>query len=214
MRSPASASISRPSRSASGRPGRTASATTPPAWTLTASGTNCPDSASWTLRATAVPALSCASAVLAPRCGVTTTFSSPEQRRLGRRLLRVDVDARAADAALAHGVGERLLVDDPAAGRVDEDEVRLDQAQLLLTDEPERLGRLRQVDADHVRLAEHVLEAHQPHPELRRPLRRDVGVVGDDVRAERGQPLGEQHPDPPETPAPPTVLSAISTPVK
>ncbi len=65
----------RPSFSASGSSGRTSSATTPPACTLTASGTNSPCNASFTLFATARPALSCASAVEAPRCGVATTLS-------------------------------------------------------------------------------------------------------------------------------------------
>jgi hypothetical protein len=48
---------------------------TPPA-TLTASGTRSPSSASFTERATEMPAFSCASSVDAPRCGVTTTFGS------------------------------------------------------------------------------------------------------------------------------------------
>ncbi len=73
--SPARAVNTRPSFSASGRPGLTSSATAPP-WTLTASGTNSPASASFTLRATWVPAFSWASWVEAPRCGVTTTWSS------------------------------------------------------------------------------------------------------------------------------------------
>ena len=72
---PASAVKNRPSFSASGMPGRTSSAMTPP-WTLTASGTSSPASASRTDRATETPAFSCASSVLAPRCGVATTCSS------------------------------------------------------------------------------------------------------------------------------------------
>ena len=47
---------------------------TPPC-TFTASGTSSPASASRTDRATATPAFSCASSVLAPRCGVATTDS-------------------------------------------------------------------------------------------------------------------------------------------
>ena len=43
---------------------------------LTANGTNSPRSASTTCSAIVWPALSCASAVDAPRCGVTTTLSS------------------------------------------------------------------------------------------------------------------------------------------
>ena len=56
-------------------PGRTSSAMTPPD-TLTASGTSSPANASRTDRATETPARSWASAVEAPRCGVTTTWSS------------------------------------------------------------------------------------------------------------------------------------------
>ena len=44
--------------------------------TLTANGTNSPASASCTMSAIVSPALSCASRVRAPRCGVTTTLSS------------------------------------------------------------------------------------------------------------------------------------------
>ena len=73
-RAPASAVKIRPSFSASGMPGRTSSAITPPE-TLTASGTSSPASASRTERATATPAFSWASSVEAPRCGVTTTDS-------------------------------------------------------------------------------------------------------------------------------------------
>ena len=54
--------------------GRIASATRPPC-TLTASGTSSPASACTTERATARPAFSCASWVLAPRWGVATTVS-------------------------------------------------------------------------------------------------------------------------------------------
>src|SRR5579875_126431 len=74
-RPPARAVKTRPSFSASGSPGRTSSAIGPPC-TLTASGTNSPLSASRTDFATAVPAFSCASCVLAPRCGVTTTLGN------------------------------------------------------------------------------------------------------------------------------------------
>ena len=66
---------SRPSLRTRSSHGATSSPTTPPP-TLTASGTNSPASASFTLSATSVPARSCASPVDAPRCGVTTTCGS------------------------------------------------------------------------------------------------------------------------------------------
>src|SRR6266511_1844965 len=72
----ASAVKMRPSLETSGRKVRRASVTGP-ASTLTALGTNWPASASSTCSAMVTPALSCASAVEAPRCGVTTTLSRP-----------------------------------------------------------------------------------------------------------------------------------------
>ncbi len=56
--------------------GRTGSET-PLAATLTAKGTKSPANASSTCSAIVTPALSCASAVEAPRWGVTTTDASP-----------------------------------------------------------------------------------------------------------------------------------------
>ena len=92
---------------------------TPP-WTLTASGTSSPASASRTDRATAMPAFSCASSVEAPRCGVTTTLSSSNSGRVGARLLGEDVEAGAGDPALLERGVQRVLVDDAAAGGVDD----------------------------------------------------------------------------------------------
>ena len=64
-----------PSRSASGRNGRIVSFASA-ALTLTANGTKSPARASSTIEAIVSPALSCASRVQAPRCGVTITESS------------------------------------------------------------------------------------------------------------------------------------------
>jgi hypothetical protein len=77
--------------------------------------------------------------VLAPRCGVTTTGLELEQRRVGARLGREHVDAGAADAALLDGQGERVLVDQPAAGSVDDPHAGLYQLQLALADQADRL---------------------------------------------------------------------------
>ena len=65
-----------------------------------------------------------------------------EQRRGGGRLGREDVQPGAGDPALGERVGQRLLVDQAAAGGVDDAHARLDAGQLLLADQPERLGRL------------------------------------------------------------------------
>ena len=116
--------------------------------------------------ATATPAFSWASSVEAPRCGVTTTDSWREQRAVGARLLGEDVDAGAGDPALGDGVGEGLLVDDAAAGGVDDAHGRLDLGERLLADQADRLGGLGQVDGDEVALGEQLVEGDQAGAEL------------------------------------------------
>ena len=133
------------------RNGRTVSDTAP-ASTFTANGTKSPASASTTCSAICSPALSCASFVLAPRCGVTTTLGQPEQRRGRRRLGGEDVDRGTADAALADRLGERLLVDDPAPGGVHDPHAGLGVAEQLPAEQPDGLRGLGQVDGDEVAL--------------------------------------------------------------
>ena len=74
--SPTSVPNRAPRRSARGRNGRSDSCASAAA-RLTAKGTNSPASASCTMSAIVSPALSWASRVLAPRCGVTTTDGMP-----------------------------------------------------------------------------------------------------------------------------------------
>ena len=172
-------------------PGRTSSAMAPPE-TLTASGTRSPPSASRTDLATATPAFSWASSVEAPRCGVTTTDSCSNSGLSVRRLLGEDVDAGAGDPALGERLGERLLVDDPAAGGVDDAHGRLDLGQRLLADQADRLGGLGQVHGDEVALREQLVEGDQLGAELAGALSGDVGVVGEDLHAEALEPLGDE----------------------
>ena len=49
--------------------------------------------------------------------------------------------------------------------------------------------------ADEVGLGHQLLEADHPHAHLGGASGLDVGVVGDHVHAERGQPLGDEHAD-------------------
>ena len=178
-------------------PGRTSSAMTPP-WTLTASGTSSPARASRTERATATPAFSCASSVLAPRCGVATTCLELEQRRVGAGLLGVDVETGRRDPALLEGRVQGVLVDDAAAGGVDQDQRRLDGRELLGADDADGLGRLGQVHRDHVAGAQQLVQADQADPHLRGAAGGHEGVVGDDVHPEGREPLRDERADPAE----------------
>ena len=86
---------------------------------LTAFVTRPPSSAAATCSATITPARSCASSVEAARCGVTTTLSSsssgPEYGSC-----REDVERRPRDLARSGAPRQRLLVDQLAAGGVDD----------------------------------------------------------------------------------------------
>ena len=66
-----------------------------------------------------------------------------EQRRLGGRLGGEHVEGGAADVPAADGVGQGLLVDDAAAGDVDDADAGLGLGQEVGVDEPDGLGGLR-----------------------------------------------------------------------
>ena len=184
--------------------GATSSPTTPPP-TLTASGTNSPASANFTLSATSVPARSCASAVDAPRCGVTTTCGrSNSGLSVFGSVAKTSMPA-ARTCPLDDRLGQRLLVDQPAAGGVDDDHARLGLGQRLLADQPGGLRRLRQVHGDEVGPRQQLVERQQLDAELRGAGGRHVWVVGHHVRAERGQPRATSWPMRPR-PTTPTVL--------
>ena len=102
----------------------------------------------------------------------------------------------AADLPAGDRFGERLLVDQPAAGGVDDDHPGLRLGQRLLADQPGGLRRFRQMHGDEVGPGQQLVERQQFDAELRGARRRHVRVVGHHVRAERGQPLGDQLPDP------------------
>ena len=115
-----------------------------------------------------------------------------EQRARRGGLGDVDVDARTADVPAADRLGQRLLVDQAAAGGVDDQHAGLGQRQLVLADEAEGLGRLGQVDRDHVGPPEQLVQAHQLDAELRGAGGRDVRVEGDQPDVEGGQALRDE----------------------
>ena len=129
---------------------------------------------------------------------MTTTLSKANSGDDGARLGDEDVEAGAGDPALGQRVGQGLLVDQAAAGGVDDAYARLDGRQLLLADQAQGLRGPRQVHRDEVALPQQLVQPDQAYAELRRPGRLDVRVVGDQPGAEGGHALGEQHADPAE----------------
>ena len=122
-----------------------------------------------------------------------------EQRTVGARLGGEHVEPSTADVSAGDGVGERLLVDQSAAGGVDDDHSGLGLGQCLFADQPRRLLGLGQVDRDEVGAPQELVERQQFDAQLRGAGLRHVRVVGGDVRAERGEPLSHQLSDAAET---------------
>ena len=119
-----------------------------------------------------------------------------EQRRLGGRLGGEHVDRGTGDGALGERGGQRRLVDDPAARGVDDPQSGLRLRQHLGVEEPERLGRLRQVDREEVDAAHETREVRlELDSELASPLGAHVRVVRDEAHAEREAALRDEHAD-------------------
>ena len=167
----------------------------PPACTLTASGTNSPSRASFTDRATATPALSWASTVEAPRCGVTTTDSNSNSGESVHGSVTNTSMPAPATWPLARASASACSSTSPPRAAFTMRTPRLHRASCSAPIRPSVSGRLGQVDRDEVALAQQLLEADQLDAELRRAGRREVGVVRDQPGAEGTHPLGEQHAD-------------------
>ncbi|HEX5827613.1 MAG TPA: hypothetical protein VFY23_08845 [Candidatus Limnocylindrales bacterium] len=110
----------------------------------------------------------------------------------GRRLRRVDVDAGAGDHAVAQRVREILLVDDPAAGDVQQEHAGLHPGHDVPVDHPGRLLGLRDVDGDDVRTGHDLVEAHELDAERVRLLGGDERVRADDRHLHRPGPDGDR----------------------
>ena len=96
-------------------------------------------------------------------CGVMMTFGVRYSGESGaERLLAEDVEHRAADPARLQRAAQRQLVDEAAAGDVDEPRVLAHLRQLLRTDEPGGLVGQRRGDDDDVAGAQHVAQLVEP----------------------------------------------------
>jgi len=103
----------------------------------------------------------------------------------------VDVQRGALHDAVADGLGEGVLLDDPAAGAVDDVAV-LELGELFLADEALGVGGQRRVDGRDVGRRERVVEILvELRAELFGALRGDVGVERDDVHPQRVAFLGD-----------------------
>ena len=166
---------------------------------LTALVTTPPVSAATTCSAVTMPARSWASAVEAPRCGVTTTSSRPKSGcsvigSLGKTSSAAPPTLPESSAGL-----ERVEVDQLAAGAVDDPHAVLHLRDRLGVDPVDRLRRLRQVDRDQVgALVELLARLDALDAELAEALGGDELVEGDDVHVEGEGAAGDELADPAE----------------
>jgi hypothetical protein len=118
-----------------------------------------------------------------------------QQLLVGGRLGDENVEPSAGDLARDERLVEGVFVDEAAARDVDDVGGRLHELELIGRDHAGRLGRLRHVDGDEVGLLQQLVERDELHAELLGAGRRDVGVVGDDVDAERLQTRRDERAD-------------------
>ena len=184
----------RPSFSQSGTNGARASISSGrTAAMLTALVTTPPVSAAVTCSAVTTPALSWASAVEAPRCGVTTTSSRAKIACSVKGSEGKTSSAAPASLPTLEPRLDRVEVDELAAGAVDYPGAVLHRGDRVGVDQADRLRGLRRVQGDDVGAAEQVLEALGPlDPELAEALGRDELVEGDDLHVEALGALGDE----------------------
>ncbi len=121
--------------------------------------------------AISMPTLSCASAVEAPRCGVSTTFGrSRNGKSGGRRLLLVNVQRGAAHLAALQRLEQRRFVHQPAARAIDDAHALLRFREAGGIQHVMRLRRRRHVHRDEIRARQNLVEVlDQLHLQGARP---------------------------------------------
>src|SRR5208283_2113888 len=129
-----------------------------------------------------------------------------EERRLERRFGLEDIERRTSNLATPDSVTERRLIDDPAAGTVDDPHPVFHRRDAFRVDDMFCLLDQRGVHRNHVGNGEELFEGHHPYAELGGTLLGDERVVGDALHVHRVCPLCNFEPDPAETDDPERLL--------
>ena len=106
------------------------------------------------------------------------------------------IDRRPPDPFLLDGVGECEFIDQLTARGVDQHRGRFHQLQAIGIDEMMRLVRQRDVQRDHVRRAQQLVERQEANVQLARPLGKQIRIVPHDLHAEGARELGDVPADP------------------
>jgi len=112
----------------------------------------------------------------------------------------IDIERNAAQAIALQRVGERILVDDLAAGDVDEHTARLHCGKAGFVEEPGRLRRPLATDHHDIAFRQKPIEiagaAELAEPRRQRFARVRLAAGADDPHAERGAEPADLEPDP------------------
>ena len=128
-----------------------------------------------------------------------TTTSSSSSSGPCVRLCGEDVERRAGELARPDRLDERVLVDERAAGGVDQARAVPHLRDRLRPDDPDRLVGQRQVERDEVGGAEHAPPARRAFdPDLAEAVVADERVVADDPHPEADRPPRDLLADPAE----------------
>jgi hypothetical protein len=118
----------------------------------------------------------------------------------GQRFLVEDIQSSPGNGSLLEGGEQGVVVNEAAAGSVDEVGVRLHETELAFTDETLGFRGEAGLDQDKVAFAEHVVQGvHTPHSALVQEFVAGVGVEGENVRVEAGQTFAGDPPYVPES---------------
>ena len=107
-----------------------------------------------------------------------------EKRAFGGRLDLEDVEACAGDMAGLDGVGQSRLIDETAAGAIDDTHAGLGLGQRLAGENAARLVGHRHMQGDEIGLGEQLVQFHLGDAHFLGALGRKEGVIGQNVHAQ------------------------------
>ena len=111
--------------------------------------------------------------------------AAKKRRLLAQRFRRDDIERGAAEMTGIERRDQCGLVDQGAAGRIDEVRALFHSSKCFGVEQSTRLGRQRRMHGNEIRGFEKPFETHQFDAELPRERGRNIGIVRDHFEAER-----------------------------
>ncbi len=121
----------------------------------------------------------------------------PEQRRGRRRFLGEHVQRRARDMTRFQRLGQRRLVDQPAARAVDDPDTLFRRRDGLLRQDVPRLVGQRNMQRDEVRPRQQLVQLDLGDTHMRRAVIRQEGIIGQHLHPKTQRAVADNRPDVP-----------------